>query len=132
MAGCYHIWKSAPTGNALFRVARCYPTKSAVDAAIRRWRKHPPTRVKHDGHGNPLNDAHGNPVYVRPPAEPIMMALKCHGVDDDTTQAICPCACAKADAAAARELDAAIRELSARRELDTDAADMDTPARQAV
>ena len=106
---CWHIWKSAPTGNALFRVHRCYHSKTAVDAAVRRWRKHPPTRVKMDADGNPCVDPNGNDIMLRPPAEPVMMALKCRGWQDalDGPQHICPCACARNAAAAARELDEA-------------------------
>ena len=116
MDACYHIWKSAATGNALFRVQRCYDSKQKVDAAIRRWRKHQPARVKKGADGNPLTDKHGNPIMVRPPAAAVMMTLKCHSVDDDTMQAICPCPCAKKAAEDAREQAAIIAELAARGE----------------
>lgn len=102
--GCYHIWKSAATGNALFRVERCYHSRAAVNAAITRWRAAPPTRERKDRDGNPVIDPRtGQPRMARPPASAVMMALKCHGVDDDTAQVICPCPCAAELAAAVRE-----------------------------
>ena len=125
MDTCYHIWALAKTGTSLFRYAHCYPSRSAANNAIARWRQNPPVRERKDAFGNTIYDTRtGQPVFTRPTVSPVMMTLKCHAWQYDShgsPQHICPCACARNAAEAARAA-----------ELDDNAADLDTPDRQAV
>ena len=68
---CYHIWHLAFSGNAMFRWRACYPKKQTADAAVRRWRKHPP------------NDRGRRPG----PSLGVYMVRRCDGPDT------CPCPC---------------------------------------
>ena len=67
----YHVWHMAQSGTIFYRWRHCYETKTAADAAVRRWKKHSPNDRGH-------RPAKGTGIF---------MVRKCDGPD------VCDCAC---------------------------------------
>ena len=71
---CVHIWHLAFSGNAYFRWRKCFAKRSTADAAVRRWKLHPP------------NDRGHRPA----PSLGVFMVRDC---DNKTRPGTCPCPC---------------------------------------
>ena len=78
MAGgaCYHIWKMADSGNALFRWQKCFAHRATANSTVRNWVTQAPDR----GGRRPQN------IWLGDPGE--FQVLECRAQS-------CPCPCAR-------------------------------------
>ena len=72
---CYHIWKMAETGNAMFRWKKCYHNRQTANSTVRNWLTQGPDR---NGH-RPSN------IWVGDDAKAQFQVLEC--------RPLCPCDC---------------------------------------
>ena len=102
MAGaCYHIWKMAESGNALFRWQRCFTSRATANSTVRNW-----VTQGHDRGGRrPTN------IWLGDPGE--FQVLECRAQS-------CPCACAR-EARRQQRLELATPPAPAPPEIDADA-----------
>ena len=72
MTECFHIWDLANGGKAFFRWKTCYPKKSTADAAVRRWKAHPPQWAAEEYR-------YGAPLHRPAPSLGVYMVRRCDG-----------------------------------------------------
>lgn len=76
MDKCYHIWKMAETGNAMFRFSKCFNNRATANSTVRNWVTQAPDR----GGRRPGN------LWLNDPGQ--FQVLECRPFS-------CPCPCNK-------------------------------------
>ena len=72
---CYHIWKVAEGGDAMFRFHKCYQSRATANSTVRNWQRQAPDR----GGRRPGN------IWTRDPGQFLVLACR----------KSCPCPCRK-------------------------------------